>query len=67
MYNTGQISDKGAYMPSPEEIKKSCEKIQATWGRAEKRKRTVVHSPEASIQKSVVHHRRRNLKENLNV
>lgn len=35
--------------PTPEEIKKECEKIQANWDKTQKYNRCVIHNPESSI------------------
>lgn len=34
------FAERGAYEPSPEEIRAACAKFQATWSRAERRKRS---------------------------
>lgn len=34
------FSERGAYEPTPEEIRAACAKFQATWSRAERRKRS---------------------------
>lgn len=37
--------DKGAYKPEPEDIAAECEKIQATWTDAERKRRLGVYNP----------------------